>query len=283
MATLRDIRRQLHSVKNIEKITQAMEMVAASRLRRAQNKAEASIPYYLKLKEILDNLLGGSEDLTHPLITPRKVKKTAVIVVAGDRGLCGSYNQAVFNAADKFLQKFNLNEVEVIPVGRKAVNHYAAGKYQTAHAIPVWGGKITHEEIHAFTHAIIERYLKEELDEVWVIYTHFVSLAKRSIVIDKFLNIEFEKKEARPPNYILEPNAYDIFAEILPRYSSAKISSVLNEAYLSELAARIFSMRAATKNSEEMITSLTLVRNKIRQSSITRELIEITSGAESLK
>jgi F-type H+-transporting ATPase subunit gamma len=285
MATLREIRRQLHSVENIKKITQAMEMVAASRLRKAQAKAEMSRRYSRKLQEILHQLVMVARDFEHPLVEERRVKKRGFVVVAGDRGLCGGYNQMVFSTTEKLLKQYHPEQVELILIGRKAIDYFSGKKWKIGEKIPEWGGKIHYPEIEKFTQHLIHQYLVGKLDEVWLIYTHFINVAARKVVVEKLLNIERGQLEEKitPPSYILEPDAEHIFAEILPRYCATKIQSALNEAYASELSARIFSMRAATKNAEEMIISLTLIRNKIRQTGITRELIEITSCVESLK
>lgn len=279
MATIREIRRKLHSVANIRKITQAMEMVAASRLRRAQAKAEQSRPYATKLKDILENLIGVTDDLEHPLMEPREVKRTGYVAIAGDRGLCGSYNHQIISTTEKLLKA----DVELFLIGRKVVEHFSGKQWPVGEAISDWGGKISYGEIEKFTHLLIDRFLKGELDEIWIIYTHFINAASRKIRVEKLLPIEAPKKEEKPPSYIFEPKPSQIFTELLPHYIVTKVQAALNEAYASELGARIFSMRAATKNAEEMIEKLTLVRNKVRQSGITRELIEITSGAESLK
>lgn len=283
MASLKDIRRKIQSVVNIQKITQAMELVAASRLRKAQAKVESARPYALKLKEILDRLISTSKELKHPLVTAREVKKTGLVVIAGDRGLCGGYNQNVFTAAEKFLQKHQSDQVEVIPVGRKPIDYFASKKWAIPYKIEDWGGKITHARIEELTNALIDLYLNGQLDEIWIIYTHFINMGLREIRVEKFLNIETAVSTPLKGTYIFEPDLPTIFAEILPLYCTMKIQTALNDAYTSELAARISSMRAATKNAEEMIEKLTLVRNKVRQSGITRELIEITAGAESLR
>lgn len=288
MASLRDIRRKLHSVHNIQKITQAMEMVAASRLRRAQAKAELSRPYFLRLKEILHHLIAAAQDVTHPLIQPRAVKKkVGFVVIAGDRGLCGAYNQNVFSATEKQLKNYDPGQVELILVGRRTIEYFSGKKWNVNHKLADWGGKIAYQQVQEFTQRLIQQYLSGELDEIWMIYTEYLSISTRKIVIDKLLNIDFndQKNEKRTlvSGTIFEPGVAEIFAEILPRYCITKIQSALNEAYASELAARIFSMRAATKNAEEMIIKLTLTRNKVRQTSITRELLEITACAESLK
>ena len=256
-----------------------MELVAASRLRKAQAKAESSRPYALKLKEILDHLItSADEDLKHPLISPRKVKKTGLVIVAGDRGLCGAYNQNVFTAAEKFLQKYSPEQVEVIPVGRKTVDYFQQRKWTISSKIEEWGGKITYPQIEEFSKMLMDFYLKGQLDEIWVIYTHFINVGTRQVRVDKFLKLDTPVTNPIKYSYLIEPDAPSIFAEIIPHYCTTKIQSVLNDSYASELAARISSMRAATKNAEEMIEKLTLERNKVRQSGITKELIEITSG-----
>lgn len=284
MASLREIRKKLNSVKNIQKITQAMEMVAASRLKRAQAKAEISRPYALKLKEMLDHLNASTTDFVHPLLKQKDVKRMGLIVVAADRGLCGGYNQTVFSQAEKFLKQHSEKEVELILIGKKAVDYFARRKWPKGLSIPHWGGKITFHEVETFTQEIIQQYLNGKYDEVWLIYTHYINIAARKVVTTKFLNIEMDTVEkSLSRGFTFEPSAEEILAKLLPHYSVTKIQSALNEAYASELSARIFSMKAATKNAEEMIEKLTLVRNKIRQAGITRELIEITTCVENLK
>jgi F-type H+-transporting ATPase subunit gamma len=286
MATLRDLRRKIHSVGNIRKITEAMEMVASSRLRKAKIKAEASRPYALMLKEILDNLIAASDELEHPLITARPVKKTGVVIIAGDRGLCGGYNHDVFNKAEKFLTNYDLAQVELIIIGKKSADYFEHKKWNIVLKIDEWGGKITYFQIEKLAETLMNFYLSGQMDEIWLVYTHFTNMVTRDVKIEKFLNIDKLQEKEKPHfnnYYIFEPDAPAIFAEIIPRYCITKIQAILNDAYASELAARIFSMRAATKNTEEMIEQLTLTRNKVRQSGITQELIEITSGAQSLR
>lgn len=279
MATLREIRRKLQSVTNIEKITQAMEMVAASRLRKAQSRAEMSRPYARKLKEILERLVLVTDHFAHPLLNHREPKKIGIVIVSGDKGLCGSYNQTVFTTAEKFLQKYPPEQIELILAGQKGIDYFSNRKWKCNPRLSGWGGKITFQEIAAFTEELMDRFINGELDQIWIIYTHFVNAAVRQVKIEKLLNIdppEIEEHIKKVP-YIFEPCVPEIFKALLPRYCITQVQSALYESYASELAARVFSMRAATKNAEEMIEKLTLVRNKVRQSSITRELIEITA------
>ena len=255
MATLRDIRRQIHSVGNIRKITQAMEMVAASRLRKAQAQAEQARPYFRKLTHMMDNLVQGSEVGSDPLTTPRPVKKIGYVVIAGDKGLCGSYNQSIFSKTEKLIKKQSTEEVELILVGNRAIDYFAHKQWKVGFEMGDWGGKITYVQIKEFTEKLIQQFLEGDLDEIWLIYTHFVNVAVRQIRVEKLLNIDPPKKKGneKPIAYLLEPDAHAIFTAILPHYCVTKVQSALHDAYASELAARIFSMRAATKNSEELI------------------------------
>lgn len=284
MATLKEIRRKLQSVQNIQKITKAMEMVAASRLKKAQAKAEKSRPYFTYLKTMLDNLVSASEGFAHPLIDTRDVKKTCFVIIAGDRGLCGSYNYNVFSAAEKALQDYSKDQVELILIGKKTVDHFAHGPWDIDRSISAWGGKITYAEIKGLAEYLMEEYLNFHYDDIVLVYTHYISAISRKVVIEKLLKHDTsEKDDSTLQNYIVEPGISEILTELLPHYTISKIQSALYEAYASELAARVFSMRSATTNAREMIETLTLIRNQIRQSSITRELVEITSCAESLK
>lgn len=278
MSTLREIRRRLRSVENVKKITDAMERVAAVHLRKAQAKAEQSLPYITKMKEVIENL--ASTEYSHPLFEERKVKKTGLVIVSADRGLSGSYNTNILSEADHFLKNYQTNQVELILFGRKAVDHYKRKNWKVRSQFTNWGGKISFHEIQVFSNQLVNWFLSGEYDEVWLIYTHYISVMNRKVLCEKFLNIGRPKSERRAVvNYIFEPNPAEIFSEILPRYCVTRIQTVLYEAYASELAARIMAMRAASQNSEEMIGRLTVIRNKMRQEGITKEMIEISLGA----
>lgn len=282
MTTLRDIRRRLRSVENIKKITDAMERVAAARLRRAQAKAEQSRPYASKIKEILENL--ASKEAIHPLFEKRETKKIGLVVISADRGLSGSYNSTILSAANRFLKKYNSDQVELILIGRKALEHFRGKEWKIRDQKTKWGGKITYLEIEQISNNLVNWFLTKEFDEIWIIYTRYITVMSGKVIVEKFLNIEKSATTAKPVNlnYIFEPSPEKILAELLPRYCITRVQTALNEAYASELAARIVAMRMASKNSEEMITRLTLLRNKMRQSSITKEMIEISLGANEI-
>lgn len=283
MTTLRDLRRELHSVENIQKITQAMEVVAASRLRKAQAKMEAARPFTEKSKEMLERLIASSPDVQHhPLLDARPVKRIGLVIIAGDRGLCGGYNHNIFNAAERFLHEATC-DVALIPVGRRTVDYFATKKWTTLFKIEEWGGKITYPEIKEFTLSLMNAYLEGQVDEIWVVHTHFINMTTRQIRTEKLLNIESKPSLSLKDQYLFEPDLATILAHLLPLYCTISMQAFLNDAYTAELAARIFSMQAATKNAKDMKEKLILKRNKVRQSGITKELIEITSGAESLR
>jgi len=228
MATLREIRRKLVSVQNIQKITQAMEMVAASRLRRAQAKAELSRPYFTKLRDILYKVIAASPDFSHPLIDGREVKnKVGFIIIAGDRGLCGSYNNNVFASAENELKKYKTSQIELTLIGRKANDHFSSKPWKIANKVVDWGGKITYQQVKNLSRHLMDQYTAGALDEVWLIYTHYINTAARSVMVEKLLNIEVEKQENELPgsataNFIFEPDTAEIFATVLPRFTSAK-------------------------------------------------------------
>lgn len=304
MSTLRDIRQRLRSIENIKKITDTMERVAAARLRHAQAKAEQSRPYISKMKDILEKV--ASTEISHPLFEQREAKKIGVVIIAADRGLSGSYNANVFATADDFLKKYNPEQVELFLFGRKAIDYYHRRQWKVHDRYPNWADHTSIHQVSIFSDQLVNAFLSHQLDEVWLIYTQYISVMRRHVSVEKFLNIgkdEFEHKYVKPPkgkkrerevapppkalthslNYIFEPSADEVLGQILPRYCMTRIQTALFESHASELAARIVAMQTASKNSEEMITDLTLVKNKTRQRDITREMIEITSGSESLK
>ncbi len=285
MATLREIRKKLHSVENVKKITQAMELVAGARLRRAQVRTENARPYMLELKLILDNLIGSSDDLSHPLITKRPVKRLGIVVIGADKGLCGSYNNNIFGATNRFLETHSDKEVELFLVGHKPISYFNNKKWPISKKLLELAETEIFPAIQQLAHELIDSFLKGSLDEVWLVYTHFQNIMTHKVVVEKLLNIDIPPpaKDSYSTNYIFEPNEQEIFGAILPRYCSSKLQLAMNEASTSELAARILAMRAATKNADEMANNLTLERNKLRQTGITRELIEITAGAEASK
>jgi F-type H+-transporting ATPase subunit gamma len=285
MVSLRDIRRRIHSAENIEQITKAMEMVAAARLRHAQMKVEQTRPYAAKLDQILAKLSAASSDFIHPLITDRPVNKTGIVVIGADKGLCGPYNASVLAAADKLLENYQPDNASLVVVGRKASEHYQRKRWPIKNRYRGWEGKSSFGMAKKLSNDLVDWFVSGEVDEILLVYTQFVTVMTRRVVIEKFLKIDkpVSQKADQSLSFIFEPSPEHIYTELLPRYTSIKILKALEEAYASELAARVMSMRTANKNAGEMITNLTLLRNKVRQANITREMLEITSGAEGIQ
>lgn len=281
MTSLRDIRRRLRSVENIKKITDAMERVAAARLRRAQTRAQQIVPYVTKMQGILESL--SATEYSHPLFKERPVKKSALIIISADKGLSGAYNTNIINAADKFLKKYDSQAIDLILFGKKAVEHYKGAARRTKNhvekTIVDWGGKISFNEVKEVSSELVSKFLSEQYDEIWLLYTRYINVMENATTLERFLHIgkpQAKENKTLNTNYIFEPSPKAIYTEILPRYLATKLQAALDQAYASELASRIIAMQTASRNSESMITDLTLMRNKIRQEGITREIIEIS-------
>ncbi|CRX38929.1 ATP synthase F1 subunit gamma [Estrella lausannensis] len=282
MSSLREIKKRLRAVKNIKQITKAMELVAASRLHKAQEKALGSRTYSKKLRAVLENLSLVKSN--HPFFSKRPVKKMVLIIITSDRGLCGGYNTHIINAAERFLHKYPQNQPELIVMGRKGLDHFRLKNWTIREKVLDWGGKITPEEVKKLSNYLLESFLHYEIDEVTVIYTEYVNLLTRKVITEKLLGIEkmTQSQKEVSKDYIFEPDSEEIYDDLVPRYVYNRLQTILHQAWASELGARVCSMRQAIKNADEMIEKLTLTRNKVRQASITREMAEIASGSEGL-
>lgn len=275
MSSLSNIRHQLRAVSNIKQITTSMEMVASARFRRAQTKAKQAKFYISKMQLILEKLSSASPDFSHPLFAHKKVKKIGVVIASSDRGLCGAYNTNIFSKAERLLKDQQTENVELTLLGKKAVQYFAHKPWKVTSQLINWSGKITLNQITELSNQLVKRFVSNELDLIWLVYTKFHTLMHREVVIEKFLPVGVPKEEKKGAlNYIIEPNIEEIYEQILPRYCMTKIESMLSEAYASELVARIFAMKSAAKNAEEMMADLSLELNKVRQTKITREMLE---------
>jgi F-type H+-transporting ATPase subunit gamma len=286
MPSLRDIRRRIKSVSGTQQITKAMEMVAAAKLRKAQSRVEPSRPYASKMQSMLENLTRAASSFVHPLFEKREVKKVALVIISSDRGLCGSYNSNIFRAADEFLKKHEREKVVLVTIGKKGYIHYSKRPWEIRLQYLGLGGNLILSQVKGITNDLVNLYLFGEVDEVYFLYTKFLSAMTHRVTLEKFLSIESEKEREEKRAYlefIFEPNAEKIFSSLLPNYCMTKMQMALAESFASEHGSRMISMGAANQNAEEMIEHLTLVRNKLRQASITKEMLEITTSAEALK
>ena len=284
MPTLLDIRRRIRSVKSTQQITRAMKMVAAARLRRAQERVFNARPYANQMRTLLSSLAARTEQRSHPLLAVRPVEKLLLVLVTGDKGLCGAFNANLIHAAQGYLEEHRDRKVSMIAVGRKGRDFF---RRRPVGMIAEYAGIFSRLE---FTHAqeiaqqIIALYSREAVDAVDFIYNESKTVLTQRLTRERYLPIkpiEPAKGEALV-DYIYEEPADKIFGVLLPRYVEVEVYRALLESGASELAARMTAMDAATSNAAEMIDSLTLHLNRVRQAAITREIIEVVSGAAAL-
>lgn len=288
-AGVKILNKRIRSVGNTQKITKAMKMVAASKLQRSQGKMLAARPYSRKLTELMQQL-AGKADISDPLFEVRPVKRRLFMVLASDKGLCGSYNVNVIKMAQKAVDDSIAEgvETEVYAVGRKVAKHFRKREYKVFEAHEDFGGSATSDEGKMIGNNVVDAFLAGTFDEVKVIYSSFVSTMTQRPVEVPLLPIApedtgvGEEADTTGQDYIWEPSQETMFAVLLPLYLRNRVFMTLAESFTSEHAARMTSMSAATQNAGEMIEALTLQRNRERQAAITSELLDIVGGANAL-
>lgn len=291
MPTLREVKKRIRSVISTRQITKAMEMVAAAKLRKAQMRIMQVRPYSEKLTTILSHLSeAASGELVHPFFEKREIKKRTLVLVTSDRGFCGSFNSNLIRKANKWLADKNREEVELVLVGKKSLDFYKRRDWTIVETFQDWSGNLDYAKVRDLVDMLTRRFLNGETDEINVIYTKYLSTARYQIVDAPYLpvdNLDEEQKEDEQQksnfDYIFEPSPEAIFKDIMPKYALTKMMTALADSFASEHGTRMMAMGAATKNAGEMIDALTLQYNKARQAAITKELLEIVSGAEALK
>lgn len=284
MATLRDIRRRIRSVRSTAQITKTMEMVSAAKLRRAQTALESARPYDQELKKVLANLASASGDSLTPVFVRREVKRRALIVITSDRGLSGAFNVNLIKAAEGRLRAGGA-PISLVTLGRKGADYFRRRNASVLVSNTELGGVASWKMAEELSRDLTARFLAGEIDEVDLVFTHFKSALVRSIVIEPFLPLgRTETAETvQTLDYIFEPSPEAILEKIVPYYLAMRLYMALAESAASEHGARMVAMGSATKNANEMIQNLTLHMNRTRQATITRELVEIVAGAEALK
>jgi len=289
VASLRDIRRRIASVQNTRKITKAMEMVAAAKLRRNQARIEALRPYAGDMIEMMTDLATYSEDARqYALLREREVKTVAVVAMTGDRGLAGAFNANVVRKAlaiERELREQGVGTL-VLAVGRKGIGSL---KFRGCRLEKSWHGlsdRPQYSDAKAIAGELIEMYLSEQVDRVRLVYNHFTSPIEQTLMDDVILPVPKEAvtdDDGRPPvSYIYEPAPEDILEGLLPAYVEIAVYRALLESSASEQGARMSAMRNASDSAEEMIDGLTLALNRARQAAITQEILEVVAGAEAL-
>ena len=291
MPTLRQVKKRIRSVINTRQITKAMEMVAAAKLRKAQMRIMQVRPYSEKLSTILSHLSeAASGELAHPFFEKREVKKRTLVLMTSDRGFCGSFNSNLIRRANNWLSDKNEMDVELVLVGKKGLEFYKRRPWNIVESFIDWSGKHDYTKARNLVDLLTGHFLDGVTDEISVIYTQFLSTARYKIVEVPYLPVESleeeqkeEEKQKSNFDYIFEPSPEAIFTDIMPKYALTKMITALADSFASEHGTRMMAMGSATKNAGEMIDALTLQYNKARQAAITKELLEIVSGAEALK
>jgi F-type H+-transporting ATPase subunit gamma len=285
MASLRDIRRRIKGVKNIRQVTKAMNMIAAARLRRAQQKAESARPYAERLSEILQDVVASSRGAArHPLMAKREVKRIAIVLITSDRGLCGAFNAGVIRETQRFLNGQTV-PVDIISVGRKGREYFQRLGYNVVQSLPQPSRDVRLEEVGNITKQVITDYGLAKYDQVYLAYARFISVLRSEPTVTQLLPLgqpDGSRAQASQTAYQFEPDAEELLNTLLPQYIEVLAYRSLVESLASEQAARMMAMKAATDSASDMIHSLSREYNSARQTSITTALLEVVAGADAL-
>lgn len=279
-----DIKRRIKGISSTKQITKAMELVSTSKLRRARMELERSRPYYLTVLNNIQNVLGNVQGLKHPLLETREVKKPLYIVIAGDSGLAGGYNSNIMRLVEEDVKDIK-DDVSLVVVGIKALEYFRRRDYNIVGEFLDIMGSPSFLEAKKITKLVLDLYKKEEIDEINIVYTVFLTTLNQQAKILKLLPSEEveERAEGSPVITEFEPSPSEVLDYLIPKYIESAIYGALIEASSSEQAARRVAMEAATENAEEMIDDLNIMYNRARQAAITMEISEIVTGAEALK
>jgi F-type H+-transporting ATPase subunit gamma len=281
MAALLDIRRRIRSVKSTQQITRAMKMVAAARLRRAQDRIFNARPYANEMVTLLLSVAARITDRSHPLLAVRPIERQLLVLITADRGLCGGFNTNLIRAAQVYLDEHRDRDVSMITVGRKGRDYFIRRPVKVIGEYVNIFGRLEFSAAQPISKSIIELYTTEKVDAVDFIYNEFKSIMTQRVKVERYLPIQ----PVAPPqgealiDYIYEQPPQEIFNILLPRYVEIEVYRALLESQAAELAAKMTAMDAATNNAKDIIDSLTLYMNRVRQAAITREIIEVVSGA----
>ena len=281
MPALVDIRRRIKSVKNTQQITKAMKMVSAAKLRRAQEAMFAARPFARRMLDVLSSMAARAKPGSHPLLEERAGNRVLVVVVTADKGLAGGFNANIIRAAVQFLEQRTGKDVAVDVVGRRARDFFRRRAHRIRTERVGLFQALRYPVAQEIAKDLIKLYVDGEVDEIHLLYNEFKSVIQQKIVVEKLLPIPRIAPAEKDPvfDYIYEPGPGEIFARILPRHVEVQVWRALLESQAAEHGARMAAMDSATRNAGEMISRLTLYMNKVRQAAITKEIIEVVSGA----
>ena len=280
---LSGIKSRMKSVENIHKITRAMEMVSLSKLNRVKNALFVSRHYLDRLETVVDDFLAAAGDIDHPLLKAGPSRgKTGLCVITSDTGLCSTYNQNIIRSSEEFVSKFRKEDVIIMVVGKEGFYHFKKSGFEIRGSCLELHGRYQPSLSEEMVKDMISLFLDQDAREIFIAYTHFENTLRHKPRIEKFLNIERPLRD-KIDYMIMEPDAKSVADELMPRYLSGKFRSILLESLVSEHSARMVAMKTATDNANDLMSTLTLMRNKARQAAITKEVIEIASAAEAMR
>ncbi len=290
MATLRDIKRRITGVKSTQQITKAMKMVAASKLRRATENVLNARPYAKNIKELLSRLITEEDKLTNPLLIERKINTVAVVIVSADRGLCGGFNQNVIKETARYIdEELKANGINhlLYCIGKKGADFFTKRDYNIGNTFPGIFSSLSYTTAQQIVQELLSKYSDNTVDKIVVIFNEFKSVIQQKVVVEQFLPIPVDSdsnsKELNDHNYIYEPDQKSIFNFLIPKHLIGQMWRILLESNAAEFAAKMTAMDNATTNAKELIRTLNLTYNKARQAAITKEILEIVSGANALR
>ncbi|HVN74939.1 MAG TPA: ATP synthase F1 subunit gamma [Thermoanaerobaculaceae bacterium] len=284
MPSKQDLRRRIRSVRSTQQLTRAMKMVYAAKLRRSQAAVLEARPYAAALDGVLKSLAGRVGVGRHPLLEVRPERSVTLVVVAGDKGLCGAFNTNILREATTLLGSGRWEHADLVLVGRRGIDYFRRRGLASAAAYPELMKRVTRQESRDVAHRLAGRYESGATDAVYVLYNRFRSILRQEVTLERLLPVEQATgaEDGASGAYIYEPSPQALLGGILPRYVEFQVLRALLDSQAAEHAARMTAMDSASKNAAEMIDRLTLTYNRARQASITKELIEIVSGAQAL-
>jgi len=285
MPSLKQIKRRIGGVKSTSQITRAMKMVAAAKLKKAQENMERSRPYARKLREVIASIAYHTGVETHPLLAVREPVRIGVVNVTSDRGLCGSFNANICRRTQKALTEFAGKDVQLFTVGRKGYEFFTKRDAKIFKHFPGVFQELQYSQAVSIGNGIAEQYIQGGFDRIYLVYNEFKNAAQQQLVFEQLLPIEpfVEMTAWSPIDFTYEPNPLAVLDSLLPMHVNFQIWQVLQESFASEQGARMTAMDNATENAFEIVDQLTLQYNKARQGAITKELLEIVGGAEGLR
>ncbi|MCF7810729.1 ATP synthase F1 subunit gamma [bacterium] len=285
MASLKQIRRRITGVKNTSQITRAMQMVAAARLRKAQENMERARPYAWKLRDVISSLAARTSSEMHPLLEARDAERIGIVNVTSDRGLCGGFNVNICRKTQKVIVEYSNLDVEIFTLGRRGYDFFKKRNARIYRNYPGVFQELEFSQAAAIGSEICEQYINGGFDRIYLVYNEFKNIIQQTIITEQLLPVEpiSELEVAQNVDYIFEPDPQGVLNKLIPMHVNVQLWRVMLESYAAEQAARMSAMDNATKNAVELVDALTLQFNKARQAAITKEILEIVSGAEGLK